>query len=205
MGRDVPSSHCILAAGDLNMWRGSGAFSDMESLEPVNTVTDPYGYLYHVYSENDRYTVVTHRPGGKPYRIQRKRWKTLGEARRWINRNMGTNEDRRRRIASGVFRPEPGFWDKMNSLGFEFVGPQYPDGRQASPVPEFMPSDTRSVVTFRRPGQTVADADQQLDYVLASRGFHESVATHALNSVEEWGSSDHCRILIEVSPDDTRQ
>ena len=47
----------------------------------------------------------------------------------------------------------------------------------------------------------VEDADQQLDYVFASRGFHKSIKTHALNSVEEWGSSDHCRILIDVSAD----
>ena len=201
VGRKVPSSHRILAAGDLNMWHESGAFSDMQALEPVVTVTDPFDYIYHMYKESDRYTVVTHHPDGHPYRIQRKRWKTAWGARRWIKRNMASCEDRRHAIASGELRPELGFWDKMDSLGFEFMGPQYPDGRQAVPVPEFMPSDTRSVVTFRRPGQMVEDADQQLDYVLASRGFHESIATRAMNSVGEWGSSDHCRILIEVSPE----
>ena len=207
MDRNVPSNHRILAAGDLNMWCGAGAFSDMESLERVDTVTDPYGYLYHIYIEDSLYTMVTHRPDGKPYRIQRKRWKTLWGTRRWIRRNMADCEDRRRGIASGEIRPEPGFWGRMNSLGFEFMGPQYPDGRQADPIPEFMPSDTMSVVTFRRPGQPVADADQQLDYVLASRGLHKNVKTRALNSVDEWGSSDHCRILIEVSPagDDMRR
>ena len=200
MDRGVLSSHRILAAGDLNMWHGSRAFSDMESLEPVETLTDQFGYLYRIYVENSLYTVVTRRTSGKPHGIQRKRWKTMWGARRWIKRNMDTYEDRRRRIALGEVTPEPEFWDRMDSLGFEFLGPQYPDGRQADPVPDFMPSDTKSVVTFRRPGQMVADADQQLDYVLASRGFHSNVSTRALNSIEEWGSSDHCRLLIEVSP-----
>ena len=39
----------------------------------------------------------------------------------------------------------------------------------------------------------------QLDYAIASRGFHESVTVRAMNSVDEWGASDHCRLLIEVS------
>lgn len=38
----------------------------------------------------------------------------------------------------------------------------------------------------------------QLDYVFASRGLHEQVTTRALNSAEEWGASDYCRILIDV-------
>jgi len=32
-----------------------------------------------------------------------------------------------------------------------------------------------------------------------SRGFHNGVKVRAMNSVEEWGASDHCRVLIEVS------
>ena len=39
----------------------------------------------------------------------------------------------------------------------------------------------------------------QLDYAIASRGFHESVTVRAMNSVDEWRVSDHCRLLIEVS------
>ena len=38
----------------------------------------------------------------------------------------------------------------------------------------------------------------QIDHVFASRGFHENVQVKALNKVEEWGLSDHCRIRIEV-------
>ena len=87
----------------------------------------------------------------------------------------------------------------MDDLGLEFMGPQSPHGRQALPVPDYLPSDTGNVVTFHRPGQSVQDADQQLDYVFASRKFHERVMTRALNSVEEWGPSDHCPLMIDVS------
>ena len=46
--------------------------------------------------------------------------------------------------------------------------------------------------------KTPLDARNQLDYVFASHGFHESIRARALNGVEEWGPSDHCRILIEI-------
>ena len=87
--------------------------------------------------------------------------------------------------------------DRMDALGLEFMGPQYPDGRRASPTPEVLPADTRNVPTYISRGSPET-AQHQLDYVFASRGFHENVRVRALNSVEEWGASDHCRLLIEV-------
>ena len=162
-------------------------------------MTDRFEHRYLIYRESDRYTVVIHRPNGDPFSILRKRWKTLWGARGWIERDMRVSADLRRRVTSGETRLEPGLWNRMSSLGFEFMGPQYPNGRQADPVPDYMPSDTGNVVTFHRPGQRVADADQQLDYVFASRGFHERVTTRALNSVDDWGASDHCRLLIEIA------
>ena len=83
-------------------------------------------------------------------------------------------------------------WDRMRALGLEFLGPQYqyPGDRKADPVPGA--SETQNVVTF---GPTKT----QLDYVFASRGFHKTVKVRALNGVDEWGSSDHCRLLIEIS------
>ena len=89
-------------------------------------------------------------------------------------------------------------FDRMAALGLEFVGPQSPAGRQAQPTPQGLPPSTRNVATFYTSGNSPATAANQLDYVFASRGFHQSVRTRALNGVEEWGSSDHCRILIEV-------
>lgn len=89
-------------------------------------------------------------------------------------------------------------WDRFKALGLEFLGPQVPHGRQASTTPADVPQDTRNVPTFYPPGKSAAEARDQLDYAFASRGFHESVTVRALNEVEEWGSSDHCRLLIEV-------
>ncbi|MDE0232102.1 MAG: hypothetical protein OXI56_09230 [bacterium] len=65
--------------------------------------------------------------------------------------------------------------DRMAALGMEFLGP-------------------------RHPSKDPANAENQLDHVFASRGYHESVAVRALNSAEEdeWGASGHCRLLIEV-------
>ncbi len=86
-------------------------------------------------------------------------------------------------------------FERMDALGLEFMGPQYhPDGtggRRAEPPPQGVPKDTRNVPTFH-------STQHQLDYVFASRGFHESVSVRAMNGVDEWGPSDHCRLLIEV-------
>lgn len=93
-------------------------------------------------------------------------------------------------------------FDRMDALGLELLGPQAPEGgRQADPTPAWLPPDTRNVPTYRSNRQTPETAVNQLDYVFASRGFHEQVAVRALNSPDEWGPSDHCRILIEVEDD----
>ena len=88
--------------------------------------------------------------------------------------------------------------DRMDALGLEFLGPRYPAGRRACPTPQGLPCDTENVPTYHTTRQTSATAQNQLDYVFASRGFHEGVKVRALNSVEEWGASDHSRLLIEV-------
>ena len=44
------------------------------------------------------------------------------------------------------------------------------------------------MVTFYLPGNNpVTASNNQLDYVFASRGFHESVKVRAMNNVEECG------------------
>lgn len=89
-------------------------------------------------------------------------------------------------------------WDRMTALGLEFLGPQGPDGgRLATDHPD-VPPDTGNVSTHAgRNGPK--DADRQLDYAIASGGFHERIRVRALNGVDEWGSSDHCRLLIEIA------
>jgi len=90
-------------------------------------------------------------------------------------------------------------FDRMDAIGLEFIGPQHPEGRQADPIPYGLPEDTKNVPTYyTNYEKTPEKAQNQLDYVFASRGFHHSVRTRALNDPDEWGSSDHCRILIEV-------
>jgi hypothetical protein len=46
--------------------------------------------------------------------------------------------------------------------------------------------------------QDAATATRQLDVVFASRSLAHTVSVCALNRVDEWGESDHCRILIDV-------
>ena len=90
--------------------------------------------------------------------------------------------------------------DRFKALGLEFLGPQYPAGRRAEPIPQGLPATTKNLPTYYTTHQKMpAKAQNQLDYVFASRGFHEKIKVRALNFVEGWGSSDHCRLLIEVA------
>ena len=89
-------------------------------------------------------------------------------------------------------------FDRMIALGLEFMGPEYPNGRQAETPIMGQPKDSKSVPTYRKVGESPKIANTQLDYVFASRGFHRGIRTRALNGVDEWGSSDHCRLLIEI-------
>ena len=89
-------------------------------------------------------------------------------------------------------------WDRMHALGLEFLGPQVPRGRSAETQPDDVPPDTMNVPTYYNPGKRPETALNQLDYAFASRGFHENVSVRAMNEIEEWGTSDHCRLLIEV-------
>ena len=55
-------------------------------------------------------------------------------------------------------------------LGLEFLGPQAPHGRSADAAPDDVPSATKNVPTFYRPGGRPETAVNQLDYAFASRG-----------------------------------
>ena len=92
--------------------------------------------------------------------------------------------------------------DRFRALGFDYLGPRYPAGRRADPIPAHLTSESLDVPTYyHKPSNTPAGAYAQLDHAFASRGFHEEVRTEALNEVAEWGPSDHCRILIEIGGD----
>ena len=87
---------------------------------------------------------------------------------------------------------------RMAALGMHYVGPQYPNGRQANPKPEHLKPDSLEVVTYYTVARDIATAHIQLDHVFASHGLHEVVTTRAMNEIDEWGSSDHCRIIIHL-------
>ncbi len=89
-------------------------------------------------------------------------------------------------------------WDRFAVLGFEYLGPQHPNGRMAVPRPDHLPCDTENVPTFRAPLMSPMKEQVQLDHAFASRGFHEGITTRALNCVCQWGSNDHCRVVMEV-------
>ena len=98
------------------------------------------------------------------------------------------------------FMRERMVWDRFETLGMKFLGPQAPNGRQPELPQPGTSADTRNVPTYYTARQKcAANAVRQLDYAFASRGFHEKVKVRALNGIDEWGPSDHCRLLIEVA------
>ena len=107
---------------------------------------------------------------------------------------FGTRDD----FGEGFAVRERTVWDRMAAVGLEFIGPQYPNGRKADPTPSYLPPETENVPTFHSLKQSPETAENQLDYTFASRGFHEGINVRALNDVDCWGPSDHCRLLIEI-------
>ena len=89
-------------------------------------------------------------------------------------------------------------FDRMAAIGLPIVGPQSPNGLQADPWPKELPEGSLNVPTYRTKKDNPATATRQLDFVFASEEIKDSVQVRALNGVEEWGPSDHCRVEIEV-------
>jgi hypothetical protein len=91
-------------------------------------------------------------------------------------------------------------FDRLDALGLRFIGPQFPDGRQAEPWPDELPSDSQNVPTYHTKAQTPETATRQLDFVFASDALVGNVSCKALNPADpdSWGPSDHCLIEIIV-------
>lgn len=89
-------------------------------------------------------------------------------------------------------------FSRMEALGVPFIGPQYPGGEQAAPWPSELPEESKNVPTFRVRRGDPGSATRQLDFVFASNELRDRLHVTALNSVEQWGPSDHCRVLIEL-------
>lgn len=90
-------------------------------------------------------------------------------------------------------------FDRMEAIGLPCVGPEYPNGRLADPWPDELPRDSKNVPTHHSNRQSPETAGRQLDFVFASTDLAGSVNVRALNALEEWGPSDHCRIEIEIT------
>lgn len=88
-------------------------------------------------------------------------------------------------------------FQRAESLGMRFIGPEYPNGRQADPWPEELPRDSRCVPTFHHSRQTAVTATRQLDFVFASASIADRIDVRAMNMPEVWGPSDHCRVVID--------
>jgi hypothetical protein len=90
-------------------------------------------------------------------------------------------------------------FDRAEAMGLRFVGPQAPYGRQANPWPAELPEGSRDVPTYHTWRQGPMGATRQLDFVFASHALADRLAVRALNTdLDEWGPSDHCRVLIEL-------
>ncbi len=90
-------------------------------------------------------------------------------------------------------------FDRAEALGLHFVGPEYPNGRQADPWPAELPPDSLCVPTFHHSRQSPSTATRQLDFVFTSASLMSHVHVRALNEPDQWGPSDHCRILIDIA------
>ena len=86
---------------------------------------------------------------------------------------------------------------RMSALGLPFVGPQAPGGRRAEPWPAELPEESDNVPTYHPTRKSPASATRQLDFVFASTTLTD-IRVRALNEVDCWGPSDHCRVEIEV-------
>lgn len=88
---------------------------------------------------------------------------------------------------------------RMEALGLRFVGPQAPEGgMQAQPWPGELPRDSRNVPSYRTRQKRPETGTRQLDFVFTSAEIYGRVGARALNAPEDWGPSDHCRVLIEL-------
>lgn len=90
-------------------------------------------------------------------------------------------------------------FDRLEAIGLKFIGPQQPNGAPAAPRPRELPPDSRDVPTFRTNESDPASAQRQLDFVFASADLARDVTrVAAMNGADEWGESDHCRVVVEL-------
>ena len=72
----------------------------------------------------------------------------------------------------------------MEALRLQYIGPRT--------------AEDERVPTFYKCREETLIASRPLDHACASRSFHEEIIVGAMNDVDEWGPSDHCRITIDM-------
>ena len=117
----------------------------------------------------------------------------IGHANRRTHRILAAGDIN---VTYGYGHGDGPYWDaryrnlfeRMEAIGLEFMGPQLPNGRQAETLATGEPEDSENVVTYYLPGKNPETAsNNQLDYVFASRGFHQNIKVRAMNGVDAWG------------------
>ena len=89
-------------------------------------------------------------------------------------------------------------WGVTQLRRYEIETPELMGAAQLFNVTHLL--DSRNVVTYHLRDKNPATAsNNQFDFAFASRGFHESIKVRAMNGIDEWGASDHCRLLIEIT------
>lgn len=63
------------------------------------------------------------------------------------------------------YQRDRGIFERMDTLGLGFAGPQHLEGRLAGPSPQGVSEDTRNVPTFHTTQRSPATAENHLDYV----------------------------------------
>jgi len=89
-------------------------------------------------------------------------------------------------------------FDRMDALGFEWVGPSAGLHRQPSRTGVVTAWPSTATPTFHTRRESASEAWRQLDHVFVSKPWADAVTVRALNEPNEWGPSDHCRIEISV-------
>lgn len=113
-----------------------------------------------------------------------------------VIRCYGTKPNPFRFLDAGCYNYGPVF-RRMEAIGVPCVGPFAPEGGRAPTEGTWKDRDMPVTYYTPREGKP-ANATQQLDYVFATENLHSRLHVTALNAVDEWGPSDHCRIQIEV-------
>ena len=145
------------------------------------------------------YNAFTHESGSPSRR------ECIGSVHRLISDLARLVGRRSRVIAAGDWAIHPGWsthetpiWKEREALHFQTAFDRMKALGLREIIPKGRRSDRGDVVTFRSMVETPAQACVQADYVFATENIANRVTVRALNQPDEWGPSDHCRLVIDL-------